>query len=91
MTDFDKLIKDLTTEIEALKTIRRKSSLTLTTTTKTATGTAVAYYTGHVSTLTRAALIKTSESCPGRPQTAIQPSCSHRASTRANRATFQSA
>lgn len=58
MTNFDKLIKDLTTEIEALKTIRRKSSLTLTTTTKTATGTAVAYYTGHVSTITRAALIK---------------------------------
>lgn len=58
MTNFDKLIKDLRAEIEALKTIRRKSSLTLTTTTKTATGTAVAYYTGHVSTVTRAALIK---------------------------------
>lgn len=67
MTDFDKLIKDLTTEIEALKTIRRKSSLTLTTTTKTATGTAVAYYTGHVSTLTRAALIKLTPADPENP------------------------
>lgn len=67
MTDFDKLIKDLTTEIEALKTIRRKSSLTLTTTTKTATGTAVAYYTGHVSTLTRAALIKLTPADPSNP------------------------
>lgn len=67
MTDFDKLIKDLTTEIEALKTIRRKSSLTLTTTTKTATGTAVAYYTGHVSTVTRAALIKLTPADPENP------------------------
>lgn len=67
MTDFDKLIKDLTTEIEALKTIRRKSSLTLTTTTKTATGTAVAHYTGHVSTLTRAALIKLTPADPENP------------------------
>lgn len=67
MTNFDKLIKDLTTEIEALKTIRRKSSLTLTTTTKTATGTAVAYYTGHVSTLTRAALIKLTPADPDNP------------------------
>lgn len=58
MINFDKLIKDLTTEIEALKAIRRKSSLTLTTITKTATGTAVAHYTGNVSVITRAALIK---------------------------------
>lgn len=67
MTNFDKLIKDLHAEIEALKTIRRKSSLTLTTTTKTATGTAVAYYTGHVSTLTRAALIKLTPTDPENP------------------------
>lgn len=67
MINFDKLIKDLTTEIEALKTIRRKSSLTLTTTTKTATGTAVAYYTGHVSTITRAALIKLTPADPDNP------------------------
>lgn len=67
MINFDKLIKDLTTEIEALKTIRRKSSLTLTTTTKTATGTAVAYYTGHVSTVTRAALIKLTPADPDNP------------------------
>lgn len=67
MTNFDKLIKDLHTEIEALKTIRRKSSLTLTTTTKTATGTAVAHYTGHVSTLTRAALIKLTPTDPENP------------------------
>lgn len=67
MTNFDKLIKDLHAEIEALKTIRRKSSLTLTTTTKTATGTAVAYYTGHVSTITRAALIKLTPADPDNP------------------------
>lgn len=41
MTQFDKLIKDLRAEIEALKAIRRKSSLTLETKTKTATATAV--------------------------------------------------
>lgn len=67
MTKFDKLIINLRAEIEALKTIRRKSSLTLTTTTKTATGTAVAYYTGHVSTITRAALIKLTPSDPTNP------------------------
>lgn len=41
MTKFDKLIKDLRAEVEALKTVRRKSSLTMETVTKTATGTAV--------------------------------------------------
>ena len=43
---FDKLIKDLRAEVEALKTIRRKSSLTFETVTKTATGTAVLHKNG---------------------------------------------
>lgn len=38
---FDNLIKDLRAEVEALKTIRRKSSVTFETITKTATATAV--------------------------------------------------
>lgn len=42
---FDKRIKALRAEIEALKTVRRKSSLTLETTTKTATCTATLYKT----------------------------------------------
>lgn len=58
MTQFDKLIKDLRSEVEALKTIRRKSSLTLETQTKTATGTAVLHKNGNgVITCKKAALI----------------------------------
>lgn len=40
MSDFDTLIKDIETEIEALKTVKRKSSLTMMTIQKTITGTA---------------------------------------------------
>lgn len=43
---FDKLIKDLRAEVEALKTVKRKSSLTLETVTKTAIGTAVLHKNG---------------------------------------------
>lgn len=58
MINFDHLILDLKREIEALKTIKRKSSTTLETITKTATGTATSVWTGHVATITRGALIK---------------------------------
>lgn len=58
MINFDHLILDLKREIEALKTIKRKSSTTLETITKTATGTATSVWTGHATTITRAALVK---------------------------------
>lgn len=57
MKNFDDLIKETRAEIEALKSVKRKSSLTLATITKTATGTAVIYKQGATRKLHKAALI----------------------------------
>lgn len=67
MTNFDQLIINLRNEIEALKSVKRRSSLTQETITKTVSGTAVAYYTSGGSVVTRAALIEFIPADPSNP------------------------
>lgn len=58
MTDFDSYIKDLEAEVEALKTVKRKSSLTMATITKTIQATATIGTSGQVMVATSVPFIK---------------------------------
>lgn len=68
MTDFDSYLKDLETEVEALKTVKRKSSLTMATITKTITATAtIAITSGGVAIATQVPFIKFDPKTPENP------------------------
>lgn len=74
MTNFDQLIKNLKDEVEALKTVKRKSSTTFETATHAATATALSELVGPLdlnrnptAIITRAALVKIVANNPDEP------------------------
>lgn len=67
MTDFDSYIKDLETEVEALKTVKRKSSLTMATITKTIQASATIDTSGQVAIISSVPFIKFDPKQPENP------------------------
>lgn len=67
MTDFDAYFKELEAEVEALKTVKRKSSLTMTTITKSIQASATIGTSGQVKVITAVPFIKFDPRHPENP------------------------